>query len=363
MKDNHTISVSDVFYRDPNMHPDVEVHPPGSEANPVLLEVIIAAILSTKGTMGEKPWPDMNVVRRAFWTDDAVQRAVTKLLNAESSKSATASASDSGTGEPTESDVAVVHALPQWSHGRHAKYNSLHCYINGDKVWKMRLSDSTDALFERLSASVEEPSSDAESICPTPSPPTQSAPQSPSSAPESSSDLTQADAVTLRLGKYLGTGKNYDVYAGTIDVRGKQFDVAFKYIDLTHYTKREDYDYGRTQFCRVHNDIKMMLSAHDRVPHVAPRFFGLWSYNESQYLLAIEHCGTPCDLTHVPTANEVRGIYLKLHAAGLRHNGLHSRHILRDNHGRIRIIDWEGGWLGTPHECGPEILGVERMVR
>lgn len=39
LKDNHTASVSDVFYRDPNLHPQVDVHPPGSEENPVLLEL------------------------------------------------------------------------------------------------------------------------------------------------------------------------------------------------------------------------------------------------------------------------------------------------------------------------------------
>lgn len=156
----------------------------------------------------------------------------------------------------------------------------------------------------------------------------------------------------------------YDAYCGQVAVDTVAVDAALKYINFASFMRQEDC--GGKQLHSLWNEMSVLSVAEDLAPGIAPRAIGLWSWasKEEQYILALEHCGdVVVDVADPSTAEQVREAYSMLHAAGVVHNDVQHRHILRDAKGCIRVIDWEAGSLGTPEDCAAERARVEDLVR
>lgn len=372
MKNAHTACVSSVFYRDPNLHPMVTEHPPGSEHNPILLEVILAAILSTRRAPDRSLWRDMKKVLEAVRTDKRNMANESNFKPTQDMTASTSTQDSSSAGGTAKRAVASVRVSHDWSRGYMlgAKHDA-DPHWTSKEPWEMDSPTSVDVLYHRLSAMILHAVDDMELNSSATQPShaitkTASAPSPPRSTSSSfpSPERLRMEPVRLTLDEYLGTGRLYDAYTGEVDIGGKSFEVVFKYVNFT--TFYNEVDGGSKRVTTIYDEMALLQYAAEAVPGVTPRVAGMWiggPYKE-MYLLALEDCGAggQCDLTDDRTANEVREAYRKLHAAGMLHDDVAERHILRDSAGRVRIIDWEGGRLGSPDECANEMEGVEALV-
>lgn len=229
----------------------------------------------------------------------------------------------------------------------------------GDQ-WVMVAPDTVHELVHRLRQLDRDVVLDETTEASTPpliGTPTHSPPSSP---PQASPDGLSTEPISLIMDWYLGSGRMYDVYAGLISVGNMVQDVALKYLNLaTFYNER---DCGGEQLVALDNELDMLARAAEAVPGIAPRLLGVWTCGKysQEYIVAVEDCGNRADLHTV--ADEVRAAYKDLHAHGLCHGDVEPRHILRDVSGRVRIVDWEAGYVGDEPMCQNEQDKVEAMV-
>lgn len=354
----HTASITSVFHRDPALSP---TYPPGSPLNPHLIEVILGALLSTGMATDASLWRDLAPVRAAVQADERERRADARRdkLGRGTFDSKGNARTASSSAAASSRTVATLYAAAEWERGGGGAQHEGPTLGEG---WVMVAPETVYELIDRLHRLGHDDivqGNDADAgTPPLMSTPTQSPPSSPLQA---SPERLGCEPVSLFLDWYLASGRMYDVYAGRVSIGGTTHDAALKYLNLASFYSEPHC--GGAKLAALDNELDMLARADAAAPGIAPRLLGLWTRGRyaQEYILALEDCGSPVMVDAV--ADDVRTAYGRLHAAGLVHADVEPRHVLRDGSGRVRIIDWEAGHVGTPQACEEEQVKVEAMVR
>lgn len=167
---------------------------------------------------------------------------------------------------------------------------------------------------------------------------------------------SEASAIEMRLGEFLGRGRTWDVFAATLAARLPAGDVfhapaVVKHVELTSLESVKEAHAGYPALGRVlramDREAFVLHALHRAVPGIAPQPYALWTAAADDHVLfATEDCGDmiapSAAAVDEATRRAVADAYARVHAAGFVHGDVHWRHVMRDRGGGVRLVDWEG---------------------
>ncbi|GMK56161.1 hypothetical protein CspeluHIS016_0300010, partial [Cutaneotrichosporon spelunceum] len=183
------------------------------------------------------------------------------------------------------------------------------------------------------------------------------------------SDSSDSASIQIELTEFLGGGHTWDAFEATLGagVPGgllSRIPAVVKHVDLASLQTPEQALLGYPELGRVLDAVdrekRLLRCLTERAPGIAPRPYAVWTVND-HILLATEDCGnTVTTPLGDDTKREIISAYHRVHAAGVVHGDVQLRHVVRDRHGTLRIVDWEGAYeVDTQSPAGRAVIERE----
>lgn len=353
--DARKITVSPVFFRDRSYPPPNRFQDPDPDVS--VMEVIMSLVVLAKPADNPaKLWVEMDAIRDAARLKKTQKRdgdanvpLSTKRLKSTVSNSAVSNDS-TATSIVTSIAIGIDRDLQQSGYQPRYTQRSIPTGVTRAILEVPRSDVELVETVMQFSADCVWPDSSLESDKML------SLSYSSQSDEDNDSASSHEAPVEILLRTYLGHGHTFDTYAVSLAVRlpdGEALHVpaVVKQVDVRSLEFFAESQAGYPTRIAVEDavDEEASILQHlaNTCPHVAPRLLALWtSVAYRHVLMAIEDCGDyiarDMRVLDDHTKQAIINLYDKLHAAGILHNDVHPRHVLRDSKDRLRIIDFEG---------------------
>ncbi|CAK9782433.1 unnamed protein product [Cutaneotrichosporon oleaginosum] len=371
LEDSTTIRVSEALYRDRHAVPDDDVlRADQRDTRTTPMELIFALVMAAKESPNPGIWHDMARVDQAVKHDMASKKGLGQHLGKRRRNDASdASGDTSSAGTPMTLAVTLQSGL--YAAGDRPSYSLPLAGLVGGRL---KIPASRPDLVATIVPLVSAGALATADACPETS---FESDDQPSLCWSSDSDIAALPSVGLTFDEFIGGGRTWDAYAGTLAVAlpggdSARAPVVFKHAETsgleTSAHAWAGYHEWRALLGAIYTEAHVLLRLGVSAPGVAPDLYAMWddvgepgragagntAVPRCHIVMALEDCGHAVARTEAEmraldahTKSDIITAYARVHAAGVLHGDVESRHVLRDAKGTIRIIDWEGALIGA----------------